>query len=45
MLYHNLPSNSPADVAEDYNADEKYVVLIAAFLNNVRLIDNLEVAG
>jgi len=43
--YLELAKSSNLEIVEDYNTDEKYVVLIAAFLNNVRLIDNLEVAG
>ena len=43
--YLELAKSSNLEIVEDYNTYEKYIVLIAAFLNNVRLIDNLEVAG
>ena len=45
MDYLELTKRTNLEIVEDCNTDEKYIVLIAAFLNNVRLIDNLEVTG
>ena len=43
--YLELAKSANLEIVEDCNIHEKYIVLIAAFLNNVRLIDNLEVTG
>ena len=43
--YLELAKSDNLEIVEDYKSHEKYIVLIAAFLNNVRLIDNLEVTG
>jgi pantoate--beta-alanine ligase len=43
--YLELAKSDTLEIIENCNMNEKYVILIAAFLNNVRLIDNLEVTG
>jgi pantoate--beta-alanine ligase len=43
--YLELTKRTNLEIVDDCNTDEKYIVLIAAFLNDVRLIDNLEVTG
>lgn len=43
--YLELAKSSDLEIVEDCDIHEKYIALIAAFLNNVRLIDNLEVTG
>jgi pantoate--beta-alanine ligase len=43
--YIELAKSANLEIVEDCNIHEKYIILIAAFLNNVRLIDNLEVTG
>ena len=43
--YLELAKSANLEIVEDCNTHEKYILLIAAFLNNVRLIDNLEVTG
>jgi pantoate--beta-alanine ligase len=43
--YLEMAKSATLEIVEDCNTHEKYIVLIAAFLNSVRLIDNLEVTG
>ncbi|MEP6926477.1 MAG: pantoate--beta-alanine ligase [Ginsengibacter sp.] len=43
--YLEMAKSANLEIAEDCNMHEKYIVLIAAFLNDVRLIDNLDVTG
>jgi pantoate--beta-alanine ligase len=43
--YLELAKSDTLEIVENCNIHEKYIVLIAAFLNNVRLIDNLELTG
>lgn len=41
--YLEMAKRNTLEVVEDCNTDENYIVLIAAFLKDVRLIDNLAV--
>jgi pantoate--beta-alanine ligase len=43
--YIEMAKSDTLEIVNTYNPHEKYVILIAAFLNNVRLIDNIEVTG
>lgn len=43
--YLELAKSANLEIVEDCNIEEKYILLIAAFLNNIRLIDNMEVTG
>ena len=43
--YLELAKSDILELAENCNMNKKYMLLIAAFLNKVRLIDNLEVTG
>jgi pantoate--beta-alanine ligase len=43
--YLELAKSTDLEIVPECNSHEKYLVLIAAFLNDVRLIDNIEVTG
>lgn len=43
--YLELAKSATLEIVENCNSHGNYIVLIAAYLNNVRLIDNLEVTG
>lgn len=43
--YLEIAKMPTLEIVEDCDTHGKYIALIAAFLNNVRLIDNLEVTG
>jgi pantoate--beta-alanine ligase len=41
--YIEMAKSDTLEIGDTYNPHEKYIILIAAFLSNVRLIDNIEV--
>ncbi len=43
--YLELAKSADLEIIEDYNTSLELIIVIAAFLNNVRLIDNLLVTG
>jgi pantoate--beta-alanine ligase len=43
--YLELAECKNLEIVEDCNSSAEFIILIAAFLNNVRLIDNMEVTG
>ena len=43
--YLELAKSAELEIIEDYNTPLELIIVIAAFLNNVRLIDNLLVTG
>jgi len=43
--YLELAKSENLKIVEDCNSPAEFIILLAAFLNNVRLIDNMEVTG